>query len=550
MPTLPPKFDATLNTRILQGFLSPSPPHLRPRMHPRRAALALLSLSLLLVPRSARADALDELLREGVLRWGGDQEGGGPYVFPQDLRPDQVAGFEVDIAAELARRLAVRPAFVQGPWDRLPDLLRIRKIHIILNGYERTESHAAAMEASRPYLDYGLQLLVRRGGAVGGWEGLRAGGRVGALTGSAAEGHLRSFCGPTTCQISSYDGSTDAMREVETGKLDATLQDTPVFAYYGPRFPGLVAAGEPVAPGSYVIYARKGERRLIDAIDRALEGAQQDGSLGRILRAYGLAPPGVPAASAPSPAPVASAAVGPAPAASAPGGAGGEAQRAPPRRHGWAVVEVHGRTLLEAAGLTVALAILAFPLAAGMGLLLALGRRYGPGPLRWGLGLWVEFLRGTPLMLQLYFAFFVLPEVGVTLPAFWTGVLGLAINYSAYEAEIYRAGLQSVPRGQMDAALALGMSRGQAIRWVVVPQALRVVIPPVVSDFIALFKDTSVCSVITLVELTKRFSVLSQSTQATLELMGITAVLYLAMSYPLALLSRRLEARLRPGGQP
>jgi polar amino acid transport system substrate-binding protein len=85
---------------------------------------------------------------------------------------------------------------------------------------------------------------------------------------------------------------------------------------------------------------------------------------------------------------------------------------------------------------------------------------------------------------------------------------------------------------------------------VVVPQALRVVIPPVVSDFIALFKDTSVCSVITLVELTKRFSVLSQSTQATLELMGITAVLYLAMSYPLALLSRRLEARLRPGGQP
>jgi polar amino acid transport system substrate-binding protein len=194
----------------------------------------------------------------------------------------------------------------------------------------------------------------------------------------------------------------------------------------------------------------------------------------------------------------------------------------------------------------VALSVLSFPLAMGLGLLVALGRRYGPKPLSWGLGLWVELLRGTPLMLQLYFVFFVMPEVGIAIPAFWTGVLGLAMNYSAYEAEIYRAGLQGVPQGQIDAALALGMSRGQAIRWVVLPQAMRAVIPPVVSDFIALFKDTSVCSVITLVELTKRFSVLSQSTQATLELMALTALLYLAMSYPLALLSRRIEARLHP----
>jgi polar amino acid transport system substrate-binding protein len=93
----------------------------------------------------------------------------------------------------------------------------------------------------------------------------------------------------------------------------------------------------------------------------------------------------------------------------------------------------------------------------------------------------------------------------------------------------------------MEAALALGMSQPLALRRVIVPQAVRIVVPPVVNDFIALFKDTSVCSVVTLVELTKRFSVLSQSTQATAELMIMTAVLYLAMSYPLSLLSRRLE---------
>jgi polar amino acid transport system substrate-binding protein len=170
-----------------------------------------------------------------------------------------------------------------------------------------------------------------------------------------------------------------------------------------------------------------------------------------------------------------------------------------------------------------------------------MGRIYGPKWLKTPLTLYVEFLRGTPVMLQLYFIFFFLPEIGINVPAFWTAILGLSVNYSAYESEIYRAGLSAVPKGQMEAALALGMSRPLALRRIIVPQAVRIVVPPVVNDFIALFKDTSVCSVVTLVELTKRFSVLSQSTQATTELMAMTAVLYLVMSYPLSLLSKRLE---------
>jgi polar amino acid transport system substrate-binding protein len=122
--------------------------------------------------------------------------------------------------------------------------------------------------------------------------------------------------------------------------------------------------------------------------------------------------------------------------------------------------------------------------------------------------------------------------------------MGLAVNYSAYESEIYRAGLQAIPKGQMEAALSLGMSRPLALRRIIVPQAVRIVIPPVVNDFIALFKDTSVCSVVTIVELTKRFSVLSMSTQATLELMGMTALLYLLMSYPMSVIAQRVEMRL------
>jgi polar amino acid transport system substrate-binding protein len=187
-----------------------------------------------------------------------------------------------------------------------------------------------------------------------------------------------------------------------------------------------------------------------------------------------------------------------------------------------------------------------------IGLFVAIGRLYGPRLVRIGLTAYVEILRGTPLLLQLFVIFYLIPSL-VEVPAWLApyyplvaAVLGLAINYSAYEAEIYRAGLLAIPRGQTEAALALGMSRGQAIRHVVVPQAVRLVIPPVTNDFIALFKDTSVCSVITVVELSKRYSIVANNTGAYLEIAAVTAALYLIMSYPLALLTRRLEQRTTP----
>ena len=142
-------------------------------------------------------------------------------------------------------------------------------------------------------------------------------------------------------------------------------------------------------------------------------------------------------------------------------------------------------------------------------------------------------------MLQLFVLFYLAEAAALV-----AGIAGLAINYSAYEAEIYRAGLQAIPAGQMEAALALGMSRWLALRRVIVPQAVRIVIPPVTNDFIALFKDTSVCSVITLVELTKEYSILANSTGGAIEFALAVAVLYMMMSVPLSWFSRWSERRL------
>ena len=540
--------------------------------------VASLASLLLASARSAWADELEDIQKTGRLVWGADQEGGGPYVYPRDDDPMEVTGFEVELATMLAAELGVKSEFSQGNWDKLPDLLRARKIHVVLNGYEWSPERVELMAASIPYYVYGLQLLVRSGdGELARWDDLRRRApsaprrKVGVLTGSAAEEYLRHELGDAV-DVVTYDGNTDAMREVENQKLDATLQDTPIASFYAPRFPGLRAVGAPVGKGYYVVYARAGELTLVNALDDAIVRLLAAGKLEKLYRKYGMWGPeqaelltiasagrfyGVRASLSVAPRPTAEGERGQLDAGS--GGAGARdtgagggpsvhetapALTASTRKRGFAVVRDYAGVLVQSAGLTVVLSVLSFPLAIVVGLLVALGRLYGPGWLRRPLGAYVELLRGTPLMLQLYFIFFFLPELGVRLPAFATAIVGLAVNYSAYESEIYRAGLQAVPVGQMEAALALGMSRAKALRRIVVPQAARIVIPPVVNDFIALFKDTSVCSVITLVELTKRYSVLSMSTQATVELTLMTAVLYLCMSYPLAVLSRRLERRL------
>ncbi len=488
----------------------------------------------------ARADLLDEIRARGVLAWGGDQEGNAPYVYPDPENPDRLIGFEVDLADALAAELGVRAEFRQCDWLTLPEFLRSGKIDIILNGYEWTPARAERMAASRPYYIYQLQLLGRAGeGGIASWEELRASPshsrrQIAVLGGCAASEYLHSHW-EGDADIVEYDGNTNAMLQVRNGVHDATLLDLPMAVFYRdkPQGKGLRFVGEPVGRGYYVIYARPEERSLVAALDAAIEKMFRDGRLKSIYERYGvwtaaqaeLLNAEVKAESARS----------------------STADAARSSRPG--IVRTYGVILLRAGGMTVFLTIVSMPLAMLLGLIVALIRMFGPVALRWLCTVYVEVLRGTPVMLQLYVIFFILPQV---LPFSFSpvaaAIIGLAVNYSAYEAEIYRAGLQAIPRGQMEAALALGMTRGKALRRVIVPQAVRIVVPPVTNDFIAMFKDTSVCSVIAITELTKQYNMLANSTGEVLRLAALTAGLYLAMSYPLSIVARRLEKKLAGAG--
>jgi polar amino acid transport system substrate-binding protein len=498
-----------------------------------RTATLLLLICFTYASAIARGeDALAKVEQRGTLIWGADAEGGGPYVYPDPKNPRQMVGFEAKLASLLAEDLGVKEQFFQGPWQNLPDLLGTGQIDIVLNGYELTPSRVGRMLHTRPYYIYSLVLLGRRDNPrLTSWEDLKRRGpgekklKIGVLEASAAQFYLEQhFAGDVEIVI--YEGTTDAMREVETDKLDATLADVPAVVFYRDRFSKLTPIGEPVGRGYYVIFLRHGDERLRDALNAVLDKLIADGRLQKLYEKYGLwdnLQTELVTLGGPQDADLGIHAT---------------------ELRGWAVIRSRGGLLVEAAGMTILLACVAMPLAMLIGLCVALVRMFGPAPLRWLSIAYIEVLRGTPLLLQLYVVFYLLPEVGIRIPAFWAAIAGLAINYSAYEAEIYRAGLQAVPRGQMEAALALGMSQTLALRRVVVPQAARIVVPPITNDFIAMFKDTSVCSVITVMELTKQYSVQRNDTGATLELAALTALLYLLMSIPLARLASYLEHRM------
>ncbi|MBK7642793.1 MAG: ABC transporter permease subunit [Planctomycetes bacterium] len=509
-----------------------APPNARDGGRAIRSILRIL-VCLTLACAAARADTLAQIVQRGSFVWGADQEGGGLYAFLDAVDPSQPRGCDVDLAQALARELTrefgrpIEARFAQGQWDKLPELLETGRIDLVLNGFEWMPERAQRMRSTIPYYVFELQLLVRADAGASGWDWLRTrpAKRVGVLGGSAAERYLAEH--EPGLELVSYDGSTNAMGDVASGRLDATLQDLPIAIYYRRNFPSLEPAGELVGAGRYVIYVRRTDAALCDALDRAIRSLRADGTLEAIYTRYDCWN----AAQLTSP-------LLELPRADVQDSRSGAGESS--------FLARHASTLLQAAGMTVLLSLASFPLAIALGILVALGRRYGPRWVSWPLGVYVEVLRGTPLMLQLFVLFYVLPNAGLRLDALLAAVLGLAINYSAYEAEIYRAGLQAVPPGQMEAALALGMSQRLALRRIVLPQAVRIVIPATTNDFIALFKDTSVCSVITVVELTKSYNIAAMNNPAdVLPLAVLAGLLYLAMSYPLSLLSSRLEARLR-----
>lgn len=481
-------------------------------------AAAAFVLALLSSDTPSGNDAPGRIRERGELLWGVDAEGGAPYSFPDPRNPDRLVGFEVDLAEAVARELGVRVRFVQNAWDALIPALERGDFDVSGNGIEITPERAERVLFSRPYYVYTEQLVVRR--EERGIRGLPdlAGRRVGTLSGAVAQAMLQEV-GGVDARI--YSGVVEPYEDLALGRLDAVLLDSPIAAYYAKPNPKLRYAGPPVGEGFYGIIVRKGDAPLKEEIDRIIDKLIRTGELRTIYGKWDLWDGAQEKLLRGEPPPA----------------AGLHQVRAAP-------LSTFLPALLKGAGVTILISVVSMAIAIALGLLLCLARLYGPAALRAGSTAYVEFFRGTPLLIQLYIIYYGLPNVGIALSPLSAAFLGLGMNYAAYEAELYRAGIGAVPKGQMEAALSLGMDRGLALRRVVLPQGFRIAVPGITNDFIALFKDSSLVSTIAMVELTKSYSILAATTVRFLELGIVTALLYFGMSYPLSLLARRLEKRL------
>jgi polar amino acid transport system substrate-binding protein len=209
---------------------------------------------------------------------------------------------------------------------------------------------------------------------------------------------------------------------------------------------------------------------------------------------------------------------------------------------GWVAARQYLPSLLRASVVTILLSCLSMALAVALGVLIATGRVYGTSPVRLAFLGYVELMRGTPILLQLFVIYYGL-AAAVRLPAFVAALLGLALNYAAYESEIYRSALEAVSVGQLEAARTLGFSERQVLTLVRGPQAFRLALAPMTNDFVALLKDSSLVSVLTVLELTKQTQIFATNLGSWVIPGTLCAGLYLLMSLPVAALARRMERK-------
>ena len=453
-----------------------------------------------------------------VLRWGADPSGGAPYVYADPANPQRYTGFDYDFAEALARQMGMAEEFVPTDWESIVASLNRKEFDVIINGFEPTEDRAREVLFSKPYYLFRLQLTVRNDNTlITSLEDCKTHSKsVGTLVNCAASRLLEKG----GYRIKGYQDPVGAYQDLELGRVDAVLMDVAAEMFYARHNPKLKPSGEPFHTGAYVVGLRKGDTLLVSRVNAAIDSLANNGTTERIFRKWQL----------------------------------WNDEQLKLRTGGKKVYEVTSSEfnwseglvkLLKAAAVTVLLAFGAMIIAVILGIPLALGQSKGGRLARILCTVYIEFFRGTPVLVQLLFLYFGLPVVGITLPGWLTAIAGLGLNYAAYESQVYRTAFQAVPERQWQVAYSLGMRPGHAFRRIIFPQAFRIALPPMTNDFVALFKDTSTAFAIAVWELATAYRELANATQSYLGIGLIVCLYYLAMSLPLAHYAHRLERKLQ-----
>ncbi|MBI2502386.1 MAG: ABC transporter permease subunit [Candidatus Latescibacteria bacterium] len=464
--------------------------------------LFLLFLFLLILPCWGES-GLERIRRSGEIHIGTD----ATYPPFESKVGEVYEGFDIDLGEAVARRLGVRVLWTNVSFDGIFPGLIAGKYDMIISAVTITPERQAEMAFCAPYYDAGQILCVRKE-EEGTLSPIDLTGKAAGVQINTTSQYMLERQGGV--DIRKYASMDLALLDLQQGRISAVVGDAPTIQWMITRsFPGLKMVGELLTQDQYGFVCRKEDPDLVAAVDQALAQVRAEGEYEKFHAKWF-----------------------------------GEEEK-PERGPSLAdqLLPVLWKGLIWTLQLTAAAYVLALPL----GLAVALLRLAPYRPVSWLAATYVELLRGTPLLVQIFFAYFVLPAIGLTLTAWAAGVAALGVNASAYIAEICRAGVLSIEKGQNEAARSLGMTSSQSMRYVVLPQALRRMVPPLTNEAVAMLKDSSLVSVMGLTELTRAGQELAGRYADPLAVWPMVALFYFVATFLLTRLASWMEERYGKG---
>jgi cystine transport system permease protein len=415
-----------------------------------------------------------------------------------------LTGFDIDVMNAIGKHLGVKVEYVETPFDSMFAALEAGRFDVVANQITFNEERNARYDLSDPYVETTGVLVVRKGEKnitkLADLKGKRAAENITSNWAEVAKGAGATIVG--------VDDMSLAIDNLEQGRVDALVNDKLAIRNYLRTKPdaGIKVVTETNDVSKSVLAARKGSGYL-PQLNKAIADLKADGTLDKIYAKYFGA--------------------------------------AVTTQSTWQIMRDNAWPMARAA-LTKTIPLTVISFAVGMVIALAIGlMRMSSHPVVAGIArLYISFIRGTPLLVQLFLIFYALPQLGVKINPFLAAVIAFSLNVGGYAAEIVRSSVESLPRGQWEAASTVGMGYAATLRRVILPQAARTAVPPLSNTLISLVKDTSLAATILVVELFRRAQIAAAPSFEFLALYGMAALYYWVICLVLSFAQSRTETRL------
>jgi His/Glu/Gln/Arg/opine family amino acid ABC transporter permease subunit len=473
----------------------------------------LLAALVLTACGSSATNGDNPVKASGVLRVG--TEGVySPFSY-HDPATGQLVGYDVDVARAVADKLGVKVEFVETPWDSIFAALEANRFDVVANEVTINSERKQKYDLSEPY-SVGEGVIVTRAddNSVKSLDDIKS-----KAAGETATSNWAQVARDHGARVEVVEGFTQAIKLLNQGRVDVVINDSiAVYAYLAETGDTSVKIATTTGEKSEQGFAARKNSGLLPDLNKALDELRSDGTLANISQKYLKA----------------NASGGP---------TAGEAQHAP--RSTWQLIlDSLGPLAKAAITKTIPLTVISFVIGLVIALAVALARLSPNVVLTNVARFYISIIRGTPLLVQLFIVFFALPELGVKIDPFPAAIIAFSLNVGGYAAEIIRSAIQSIPKGQWEAAETIGLNYLGALRRIVLPQATRVAVPPLSNTLISLVKDTSLASTILVTELLRQAQIIAAPTFEFFALYGTAAVYYWVICLVLSFGQNRVERRL------